>query len=83
MSWRTYRGDTASSFAASVEVMEFPLRETEPVPILTGRGWIMRYLVLSVLAGILLIAGTGCGGMQVGGMVTYTRGGASVSVTFQ
>lgn len=53
------------------------------MPILTGRGWIMRYVVLSVLAGILLVAVAGCGGMQVGGMVTYTRGGASVSVTFK
>ena len=43
----------------------------------------MRYVVPSVLAGILLIFGTGCGGMQVGGMITYTRGGASVSVTIQ
>ena len=43
----------------------------------------MRYVVLLVLAGILLVSGTGCGGIQVGGMVTYTRGGASVSVNFQ
>ena len=43
----------------------------------------MRYVVLSVLAAILLVSGAGCSGIQVGGMVTYTRGGASVSVTFQ